>query len=143
MNDKPFRLAVRAVILDDRGRCLLLRRSGANKHFVGQWEWPGGKVDDGETFDVAVCREVREETGLETQPTGVAGAYGLELEQVRVAVLCLEARLTGGKLTLSEEHDQHAWAPLAELTQWNLTDGLKELAASYAAARRIGGANNV
>jgi len=47
---KPFRLAVKAVIFDDQQRCLLLRRSAINHHFVGCWEWPGGKVDEGEDF---------------------------------------------------------------------------------------------
>jgi 8-oxo-dGTP diphosphatase len=63
MSNKLYRLAVRAAILDGQGRSLLLRRSEVCKHFVGQWEWPGGKVDDGETVDVALRREVREETG--------------------------------------------------------------------------------
>jgi ADP-ribose pyrophosphatase YjhB (NUDIX family) len=47
---QPFRLAVKAVVIDDANRCLLLRRSAANKNFVGCWEWPGGKVDPGEDF---------------------------------------------------------------------------------------------
>ena len=138
MPDKPYRLAVRAVILDDQGRCLLLRRSGINKHFVGQWEWPGGKTDDGETFDVALRREVREETGLEVEPVGVVGAVGLEMAKVRIAVLCMVAKLVGGDLALSEEHDQHAWVPLAEIPQWDMTDGLNELAQSLASKAVFG-----
>jgi len=133
MAEKPYRLAVRAVIVDDDGRCLLIRRANTCKHFVGKWEWPGGKVDDGETFDVALRREVREETGLEVEPTTVVGAIGFEMEAVRVAVLCLEARLVGGELALSDEHDGHAWAPAAELLQWELTNGLEELAKAYVA----------
>lgn len=143
MSDKPFRLALRAVIVDDQGRCLLLRRSGVNKHFVGKWEWPGGKADEGETFDAALCREVREETGLEVRPTGVAGAYGLEVETARVAVLCMEARLAGGALALSEEHDQHAWVSFDDFAQWDLTPGLKNLAMAYAAGKVDGDPNHV
>jgi 8-oxo-dGTP diphosphatase len=133
MNEKPFRLAVRAVIRDDAGRCLLLRRSPANKGFVGCWEWPGGKADPGESFDVAVRREVREETGLEVELLGVAGAFDFEMTQARIVTLCLEARLAGGTLRLSEEHDEHAWVPAAEVPNWNLVPRLKELAAAYAA----------
>jgi 8-oxo-dGTP diphosphatase len=136
MPGKPFGLAVRAVILDEQGRCLLLRRSPTNKHFVGQWEWPGGKADAGEAFDAALRREVREETGLEVEPVGVVGAVGFEVDKVQVAVLCMEARLTGGELALSHEHDQHAWVPPAELARWELTSVLKELAEVYAAKKR-------
>ena len=131
MSTKPFRLAVRAVIRDEQGRCLLLRRSNACKAFVGTWEWPGGKADPGETFDVAVRREVREETGLEIELTGVAGAFHIEMAQQHLAVLCLEAKPAGGALALSEEHDQSAWAPLPDLLKWNLTDGFREFAQSY------------
>jgi 8-oxo-dGTP diphosphatase len=131
MSEKPFRLAVRAVIRDGEGRCLLLRRSSACKAFVGTWEWPGGKADPGETFDVAVRREVVEETGLEIELTGVAGAFAIEMAQQRLAVLCMEAKPAGGALRLSEEHDQSAWAPLADLLQWNLTDGFRQFAETY------------
>ncbi|NUQ64283.1 MAG: NUDIX hydrolase [Pirellulales bacterium] len=131
MSEKPFRLAVRAVILNERGQCLLLRRSHVCKGFVGTWEWPGGKADAGEAFDVAVRREVVEETGLQIELTGVAGAFHVEMPQQHLAVLCMEARLSGGELRLSEEHDQSAWAPLPELLQWDLTGGFRQFAEAY------------
>ena len=131
MPEKPFRLAVRAVILDGHGNCLLIRRSNVCKHFVGQWEWPGGKVDEGETFDVALLREAREETGLEIKLTGVVGATEMEVEKVRVAVLCMEAEITGGTFTLSEEHDMYKWVPIGEMLKMDMTDTLKPMAERY------------
>lgn len=133
MEPKPYRLAVRAVIRDAEGRCLLLRRSSDCKAFVGAWEWPGGKADPGETFDVAVRREVMEETGLQIDLTGVAGAFPIEMAQMRLAVVCMEAAPAGGALRLSEEHDRSAWVPLSELLQWDLTPGFREFAAAYVA----------
>jgi mutator protein MutT len=129
--EKPLRLAVRAVIRDGQGRCLLLRRSPTCKAFVGTWEWPGGKADPGESFDVAVRREVVEETGLVIEMTGVAGAFHIEMPQQHVAVLCLEAKPAGGLFRLSEEHDQSAWAPMPDLLQWNLTAGFREFVETY------------
>lgn len=131
MSEKPFLLAVRAVIRDEQGRCLLLRRSNACKAFVGTWEWPGGKVDPGETFDVALRREVVEETGLEIELVGAAGAFAIEMAQQRLAVLCMEAKPSGGALRPSEEHDQSAWVPLSDLLQWDLTDGFRQFAEAY------------
>ena len=121
------------MIVDDQGRCLLLRRSAACRNFVGKWEWPGGKVDEGEAFDVALLREVREEAGLDIRPTGVVGAIGFEMAAVKVAVLCMEAELLGGEFALSEEHDDHAWVPVPQTVEWDLTDGLMPLAESLAA----------
>ncbi len=51
-----------AVIVDD-GRFLLARRP-PGKHLAGQWEFPGGKVDDGESMAQCVEREILEELGL-------------------------------------------------------------------------------
>ena len=131
MSEPQFGLAVRAVILDQQQRCLLVRRSNACKSFSGTWEWPGGKVDPGETYDVAVRREVAEETGLDVKLTGVAGAYPIKVVGKQIAVLCLEATLTGGDLKLSEEHDDFVWVPLEDLGQRDLTPGLLEFAEQY------------
>jgi hypothetical protein len=64
------------------------------------------------------------------------------MAEVRLAVLCIETKLLGGTLRLSEEHDDHAWVPMAEVPEWNLTGGLKELAESYVAAKKDRGKNH-
>jgi len=130
---KPYSLAVRAVIRNEHGHCLLLRRANTCKRFVGRWELPGGKMDPGETFDAALRREVTEETGLSVEVLGVAGAFGFEMEKVRVATLCMEVAIIGGTFTLSEEHDEHAWIPMTQLLEYDLTDGWSDLARSWAA----------
>lgn len=56
------RHAVGAIVLDGSGRILLVRR--ANAPAQGLWSIPGGRVEGGETSEVAVIRELREETGL-------------------------------------------------------------------------------
>ena len=129
---KPWGLSVKAVILDSAGRCLLLRRSAANKNFVGQWEWPGGKVDPGEDFATAVLRETKEEAGLDVEITGLVGATSFDMPRVHVVVLCIEARLTGGTLTLSHEHDAAEWVPPAELSRWDLPEHVRPFMLEYA-----------
>ena len=138
IQSKPWSLAVKAVILDAAGPCLLLRRSAANKHFVGKWEWPGGKVDPGEDFTHAVLRETKEEAGLDIEITGLAGATSFDMLRVHVVVLCMEARLTGGTLTLSEEHDAAEWVPLAELGRWDLTEHVRPFMLEYAGKKAAG-----
>jgi len=54
---------VGAAILRD-GRCLAARR-GPGMRLPGKWEFPGGKVEDGEDPRAALARELREELGLE------------------------------------------------------------------------------
>ena len=132
---KLFSMAVKAVILDDEGRCLLIRRSAHNTHFAGCWEWPGGKLDPGECFAVGLEREVMEECGLTVELTGLAGAMEFEMPKVRVVLLCMEARLTGGVMRMSEEHDDSAWVPLSDLKDQPLPEQHREFMIDYASRK--------
>jgi 8-oxo-dGTP diphosphatase len=55
------------VVEDDAGNILVCRRP-AGKHLGGLWEFPGGKIDPGETAASALIRELREELGIEVAP---------------------------------------------------------------------------
>jgi 8-oxo-dGTP pyrophosphatase MutT (NUDIX family) len=61
----PERTAVRVIVLDNRGRVLLLRvRDATRPEWGAWWEVPGGGIDAGETWLDAALRELREETGI-------------------------------------------------------------------------------
>jgi 8-oxo-dGTP diphosphatase len=61
---KPRLRVVAAALFDDAGRVLIAERP-AGKHMAGWWEFPGGKVGEGEADDQALVRELREELGIE------------------------------------------------------------------------------
>lgn len=60
---EPLHVAV-GVIQDSLGRVLVARRS-TQQHQGGLWEFPGGKVEKGESVRDALCRELYEELGIE------------------------------------------------------------------------------
>ena len=64
----PIVLVAAAALIDDQGRVLLAQRP-EGKSMAGLWEFPGGKVDEGETPEFALMRELEEELGIETRPT--------------------------------------------------------------------------
>jgi len=120
MANKPFGLAVRAVVLDDKGRCLLLRRSPNNKTNIGRWELPGGKVEPGEDFVQALKREVKEEAGVNISITKAVGIVQIELPSLIVVQVIMEARLVSGLVSLSKEHNDFIWLDRAQLPDMNL-----------------------
>lgn len=63
---KPVMHVMAAVMCDALGRVLLAQRP-AGKHLAGMWEFPGGKLEHGETPMLALARELHEELGVELQ----------------------------------------------------------------------------
>jgi 8-oxo-dGTP diphosphatase len=60
---KPVLLVVAAALFDDEGRILLAQRP-VGKQLAGLWEFPGGKLEPGETPEAALVRELEEELSI-------------------------------------------------------------------------------
>lgn len=110
-----FRVSNKALITED-GRALIVRRANC-AHAEGVWEFPGGKMEFGETIEAALAREVREETGLAVEILRLLYAATVPLpEEGRQIVflyhLCRPASL---EVSLSAEHSAFRWALPGEL----------------------------
>jgi ADP-ribose pyrophosphatase YjhB (NUDIX family) len=95
-----------ALVLDDHGHVLMQRRSDS-----GNWSLPGGVMDIGETLGQCVVREVKEETGLDIELTGLLGIYtdpnhviaytdGEIRQEFNITYL---GQVTGGTIAVSHE----------------------------------------
>jgi ADP-ribose pyrophosphatase YjhB (NUDIX family) len=98
-------VAVTAVVTNDQGQLLLQKRTDNDL-----WGLPGGAMNLGESIALAVIREVKEETNLDVQPTGIVGIYSDPGHVIAYAdgevrqefSICFTARIVGGQLAVGD-----------------------------------------
>lgn len=112
---------------NDTRKILFIKRSLHEKHNVGLWEAPGGKLEEGQDITNALEREVLEETGLLVQAAERLVYAQSEMATLEIyrgmvyLVLFGIATIVGGKLKLSEEHTEFIWADYDEAIDLALT----------------------
>lgn len=107
-----------AAVVDslENPRLLLVARRSAPPKFAGMWEFPGGKVEDGESFEDALHRELREELGVGVRLGSEIPApdeAGWPLNE-RAVMRVWFAELLDGEPRPLEDHDELRWVPLED-----------------------------
>lgn len=116
--DEPLVPCAGAVVRDDAGRILVVRRR--NPPAAGRWSLPGGRIEPGETARQAAAREVREETGLVVE-------VGAELARVTIGgfdVRDFAATAVGGSVVAGDDASEARWVSAEQLRALPTTDGL-------------------
>ena len=126
MINHVYGLAVRVLLADQDGKILILKRSTDSKTNPGKWELPGGKVNQDESFDHALVREVYEETNLKISLEHVIGAAEQNLHIIRAVHIIMSGKIDEGELTLSSEHEGYAWVLIETLPDYELADWLQD-----------------
>lgn len=119
---------VAGVITDARGRILLARRT-EGRDLAGLWEFPGGKVDPGETPEQALVRELREELGIEASVGGPVIAVPQQYPHKR---LRLDVRHIGTWSGTVKGLDGQAlvWVPPHKLASYAMPDADRPVVAA-------------
>ena len=99
------RVGVGAFILNGKGELLLVQRKKAPEQ--GHWSLPGGKVEWMETVEDTVIREIKEEVGLEIEPTSLLCVTNHILPGEEVHWVC-PTYIAKVKNGIAENREQHA-----------------------------------
>jgi len=116
---------VAAAIVVSRGRILIARRKKGQSH-EGFWEFPGGKVEPGETPQQCLERELLEELGLKVRAGRVLGESIDRSGHGTFAILAVTAEIMEGELLLNV-HDRLEWADFHDLEGYDLLPADREL----------------
>ena len=120
MTDPAAPIPVVAAIIERGGRVLLAQRPG-HKHLPFKWEFPGGKVEPGESPEAAVIREIREELGCEIGVVAGLPCFTHTYERATIEMIPFRCRLAAGSPPpAAREHVSIAWVHVDGLRDYDL-----------------------
>ena len=120
MNQNPSIQAVVGVIYNPQQQVLIALRP-ANKSLAGFWEFPGGKIEQGETAEQALNREMLEEIGIEVKSTKLLLQTHHNYPDQSVFLIAFEITEFDGQ-PQGKEGQTIRWVMSKELTQFQFPD---------------------
>lgn len=112
-NNPTVILVVAAALVNEDGLVLMQQRP-AHKAHGGLWEFPGGKVESGETLAAALCREIREELAIAIAPDAMMPvSFAVQPDQPHVVLLYMCTQWSGKVTAL--EGQAFDWFDLEQL----------------------------
>jgi len=109
---------VTAGIIISDGNVLLTRR-GENERQGGLWEFPGGKLEAGETPQQCLERELHEELDVRIHAGDLMAESEYHYDHGSIKLLAIWAEIRDGAISLSV-HDRAEWVPLEQLESYDL-----------------------
>lgn len=115
---KPVVLVVAGALVDIDGRVLIARRPEGKK-MAGLWEFPGGKLEPGETPEAALVRELREELGIDTSGSCLAPLTfaSHEYDDFHLLMPLYVCRRWRGRIA-AKEHSEIRWVRPVQMSAY-------------------------
>ncbi|MEB3103548.1 8-oxo-dGTP diphosphatase MutT [Ferviditalea candida] len=105
-----------AIIENEQGQILIARRR-AGKSQAGLWEFPGGKLEPGESAEACLRRELLEEMNIVIAPYAYFGVNKHDYGSFQIRLIAYHAAFVQGEIRLTD-HDEYRWAARSELKHY-------------------------
>jgi mutator protein MutT len=128
---EPRPLRVLAAVLEKDGRWLIGKRKKGDR-FSGLWEFPGGKLEPGETPRECLARELYEEFGIRARVGGFLAAVHYASPSLAIELVAYSVRHVSGAFRLLD-HDEIRWVTPGRAGRYRLTEPDKLLVAELRA----------
>ncbi|ABG60339.1 (deoxy)nucleoside triphosphate pyrophosphohydrolase [Cytophaga hutchinsonii] len=120
MTDLPT-IAVVCAVIKQQDSYFIAQRSAKMKMPL-KWEFPGGKVEKGETNAQAIMREMKEEFDVNVEVIQEHPFYLHQYPNFILQLSPMEVEITSGKLTL-KEHANYRWVAVKDLFTYDFSEG--------------------
>ena len=114
-----FDVVAAIIIKDDK---FFIAQRNRNKHMGLSWEFPGGKVETGETFEIALKREIKEELNIDININKKLGEENYKDDKINVKLHYFICSHISGEVYLNE-HEDSAWVSKNEFKNFNFAEG--------------------
>ncbi len=137
MSDHRPPLLVVCALIERDGRVLMAQRP-AHKHLGGKWEFPGGKIEPGETPEAALHRELGEELGVTIDILRPLAPHTHAYATVTVQLIPFVVRLAAGSgEPQTHEHAALQWVPAGGLLALDLPEADVPIITDYLAGSSL------
>ncbi|MCA9344569.1 NUDIX hydrolase [Candidatus Saccharibacteria bacterium] len=110
-----MKIIAKVLLYGPKNQILLLQRSNSHPYYALQPDIPGGEVERGETNNVAVARELEEETGVSLPPSNFTQVHEQQVTQQKKYLIFQAAIKEFPKITLSWEHINYSWGLVEDM----------------------------
>ncbi len=131
-NSAPPPIPVVCALIERAGTVLVAQRP-AHKHLPFKWEFPGGKVEPGETAEAAIVRELKEELGVSFVITGALPRFTHAYAETIEMIPFVGRLAADSPAPHPHEHLAIRWVPPADLTTLDLAAADLPVVAAYRA----------
>ena len=116
----PRPVLVTAAVIERDGRVLVAQR-GSGDPLSGKWEFPGGKIEPGETPERCLVREIREELGIEVRVQEFLCSSRFAYDHVTVELLAYRCAWVSGEIRL-DAHQAVLWTTAGDIDRLDLAE---------------------